>query len=159
MAGSVNKHIIVGHLGADPEVRRNNDGDPIVNLRVATSDSWRDRQTGERKEKTEWHSVVIFNKNLAEIAEKYLKKGSKVYIEGKIRTRKWEDQQGQTRYTSETVLENFSGELQLLDKRESNRPPAASSPDDYGQQRTTQPGSYSEQSGGFSHDLDDDIPY
>lgn len=159
MSGSVNKHIIVGHLGADPEVRRTNNGDAIVNLRIATSESWKDKTSGERKDKTEWHSVVIFNKSLAEVAEKYLKKGAKVYVEGKIRSRKWEDTAGNTRYSTETVLDAFRGELQLLDKRESNRAPAAQSQDDYGQQRTTKAGGYGEQSGGFSHDLDDDIPF
>lgn len=159
MSGSVNKHIVVGHLGADPEVRRMQNGDPIVNLRVATSKSWRDKQSGERRQQTQWHSVVIFNKNLAEIAEKYLKKGSQVYLEGEVQTRKWEDNNGQTRYTTETVLQAFNGELQLLDKRESNRPPAANSADDYGHQTSTPAGGYGEQSGGFSRDLDDEIPF
>lgn len=159
MSGSVNKHIIVGHLGADPEVRRTNSGDPIVNLRIATSKSWKDRASGERKQRTSWHTVVIFNKAIAETAEKYLKKGAKVYVEGEVETRKWEDTSGNTRYATETVLQQFSGELQMLDKRESNRPPAAQSQDDYGQQRTTTAGSYGEQSGHAQQDLDDDIPF
>ncbi len=116
MAGSVNKVILIGNLGADPEIRRTQDGRPIANLRVATSDSWRDKATGERKEKTEWHRVVIFNENLCRIAEQYLKKGSKVYIEGQLQTRKWQDQSGQDRYSTEVVLQGFRGELTLLDR-------------------------------------------
>ena len=108
MAGSVNKVILVGNLGADPEVRQTQDGRPIVNLRVATSDSWRDKATGERREKTEWHRVVIFNENLARVAEQYLKKGSKVYLEGSLQTRKWQDQSGQDRYSTEVVLQGFN---------------------------------------------------
>lgn len=117
MAGSVNKVILVGNLGADPEVRRLNSGDMVVNLRIATSESWRDRQTGERKDRTEWHSVVIFNENLAKVAEQYLKKGAKVYIEGALQTRKWQDQNGNDRYSTEVVLQKFRGELQMLDSR------------------------------------------
>ena len=101
--------------GADPEIRRLSSGDPVVNLRIATSESWRDKNSGERKEKTEWHNVVIFNENLAKVAEQYLKKGAKVYIEGQLQTRKWEDQSGQNRYTTEIVLQKFRGELQMLD--------------------------------------------
>ncbi|MEI9991502.1 MAG: single-stranded DNA-binding protein [Rhizomicrobium sp.] len=115
MAGSVNKVILVGNLGKDPETRRMTSGDPIVNLSVATSDSWRDKASGERKEKTEWHRVVIFNKNLAEIAEKYLRKGSKVYLEGALQTRKWTDKDGHERYSTEVVLQNFNGTLVMLD--------------------------------------------
>ena len=117
MAGSVNKVILVGNLGADPEMRRLNSGDPVVNLRIATSETWRDKNSGERKEKTEWHSVVIFNDNLAKVAEQYLKKGMKVYIEGQLQTRKWQDQTGNDRYTTEIVLQKFRGELQMLDAR------------------------------------------
>ncbi len=116
MAGSVNKVILIGNLGADPEIRRTQDGRPVANLRVATSDSWKDKTTGERKEKTEWHRVVIFNENLCRIAEQYLKKGSKVYIEGALQTRKWQDQSGQDRYSTEVVLQGFRGELTLLDR-------------------------------------------
>ncbi len=116
MAGSVNKVILIGNLGADPEIRRTQDGRPIANLRIATSDSWRDKATGERKEKTEWHRVVIFNENLCRIAEQYLKKGSKVYIEGQLQTRKWQDQSGQDKYSTEVVLQGFRGELTLLDR-------------------------------------------
>ena len=117
MAGSVNKVILVGNLGKDPEIRRTQDGRPIANLRIATSDSWRDKATGERREKTEWHSVVIFNENLCKIAEQYLKKGSKVFIEGSLQTRKWQGQDGQDRYSTEVVLQGFNGNLTMLDGR------------------------------------------
>ena len=115
MAGSVNKVILVGNLGRDPEIRSTQDGTRIANLRLATSENWRDRATGERKERTEWHSVAIFNERLVEIAEKYLRKGSKIYVEGQLQTRKWQDQQGQERYTTEVVLNRFKGELTMLD--------------------------------------------
>ncbi|MFZ5709361.1 MAG: single-stranded DNA-binding protein [Pseudomonadota bacterium] len=118
MAGSVNKVILVGNLGRDPEVRSFPNGGKVCNLRIATSETWRDRQTGERKEKTEWHSVAIFNENLAKIAEQYLRKGSKVYVEGQLETRKWQDQSGQDRYSTEVVLRQFRGELTLLDGRD-----------------------------------------
>jgi single-strand DNA-binding protein len=116
MAGSVNKVILIGNLGADPEIRRTQDGRPVANLRLATSESWKDKTSGERKEKTEWHRVVIFNENLCRIAEQYLKKGSKVFIEGALQTRKWQDQSGQDRYSTEVVLQGFRGELTLLDR-------------------------------------------
>lgn len=117
MAGSVNKVILVGNLGRDPEVRTLQDGSPVVNLSVATSEQWKDRESGERRERTEWHRVVIFNPNLARVAENYLRKGSKVFIEGQLQTRKWTDQSGQDRYTTEVVLQRFRGELQMLDSR------------------------------------------
>src|ERR1700761_5269216 len=117
MAGSVNKVILVGNLGKDPEVRRMQSGDAVVNLSIATSETWRDKSSGERKEKTEWHRVVIFNKNLAEVAEKYLRKGSKVYVEGSLQTRKWTDKDGAEKYSTEVVLQNFRGELTMLDTR------------------------------------------
>jgi len=117
MAGSVNKVILVGNLGKDPEVRRMTSGDPVVSLSVATSDTWRDKASGERKEKTEWHRVVIFNKNLADVAEKYLRKGSKVYLEGSLQTRKWTDKDGAEKYSTEVVLQNFNGTLVMLDGR------------------------------------------
>src|SRR3954469_10845586 len=120
MAGSVNKVILVGNLGKDPEVRRMQDGRPVVNMSVATSESWRDKATGERKEKTEWHRVVVCNEGLAKIAEQYLKKGSKVYLEGQLQTRKWTDQQGVEKYTTEVVLGRFRGELTMLDSRNSS---------------------------------------
>src|ERR1700748_2232307 len=117
MAGSVNKVILVGNLGKDPEVRRMTSGEPVVNLSIATSESWRDKASGEKKEKTEWHRVVIFNKNLAEVAEKYLRKGAKVYVEGQLQTRKWTDKDGAEKYSTEVVLQNFRGELTMLDGR------------------------------------------
>jgi single-strand DNA-binding protein len=117
MAGSVNKVILVGNLGADPEIRRTQDGRPIANLRVATTENWRDKNSGERREKTEWHRVVIFNEGLCKVAEQYLKKGAKVYIEGQLQTRKWQDQQGQERYSTEVVLQGFNSTLTMLDGR------------------------------------------
>ena len=117
MAGSVNKVTLVGNLGKDPETRRMTSGDPIVNFSLATSETWRDKASGERKERTEWHRVVIFNKNLAEVAEKYLRKGSKVYLEGALQTRKWTDKDGQEKYSTEVVLQNFRGELVMLDTK------------------------------------------
>ncbi|MFC5737515.1 single-stranded DNA-binding protein [Sinirhodobacter huangdaonensis] len=118
MAGSVNKVILVGNLGRDPEVRTFSNGGKVCNLRIATSETWRDKATGERKERTEWHSVAILNENLAKIAEQYLRKGSKVYVEGQLETRKWQDQSGQDRYSTEVVLRPFRGELTLLDGRD-----------------------------------------
>jgi single-strand DNA-binding protein len=120
MAGSVNKVILVGNLGADPEVKRLTSGDMIVNLSIATTDSWRDKQTGERKDKTEWHRVVIFNEQLAKVAEQYLKKGSSVYLEGAIQTRKWQDQSGQDKYSTEIVLQKYRGELTMLGSKNSS---------------------------------------
>src|SRR5271154_3083365 len=117
MAGSVNKVILVGNLGRDPEIRSTQDGMRIANLAVATSETWRDRQSGERKERTEWHRVVIFNEKLAEVAQKYVKKGSKIYVEGQLTTRKWTDQSGQERYTTEVVIPRFGGALTMLDGR------------------------------------------
>ncbi|KZK80280.1 Single-stranded DNA-binding protein [Pseudovibrio sp. W64] len=117
MAGSVNKVILVGNLGADPEIRRTQDGRPIVNLRIATSESWRDRNSGERRERTEWHRVVVFNEGLAKVAEQFLRKGSKVYIEGQLQTRKWQDQSGQDKYSTEIVLQGFNSTLTMLDGR------------------------------------------
>ncbi len=117
MAGSVNKVILIGNLGKDPEVRRLNSGDQVVNFTLATSENWRDKNSGERKEKTEWHNVVIFNENLGKVVEQYCKKGSKVYVEGQLQTRKWQDKDGNDRYTTEVVLQRFRGELTLLDSR------------------------------------------
>ncbi|MFL5138430.1 MAG: single-stranded DNA-binding protein, partial [Microvirga sp.] len=114
MAGSVNKVILIGNLGKDPEIRRLGSGEPVVNLSLATSESWKDKSTGERKEKTEWHRVVIFNENIARVAEQYLKKGSKVYVEGQLQTRKWTDQSGQEKYSTEVVIQRFRGDLTLL---------------------------------------------
>jgi single-strand DNA-binding protein len=152
MAGSVNRVFLIGNLGADPEIRRLNDGSPVVNLRIATSETWRDKSSGERKEKTEWHSVVVFNENLAKVAEAYCRKGSKVYIEGSLQTRKWQDQQGQDRYTTEIVLQKFRGELQMLDAPSGDR-----------QDKPTKQQSYGEASGGakssYDEDLNDDLPF
>jgi single-strand DNA-binding protein len=117
MAGSVNKVILIGNLGKDPEIRRTQDGRPIANLRIATTDTWRDKTSGERREKTEWHSVVIFNEGLCRVAEQYLKKGAKVYIEGALQTRKWQGQDGQDRYSTEVVLQGFNSVLTMLDGR------------------------------------------
>ncbi|MVA91578.1 single-stranded DNA-binding protein [Agrobacterium vitis] len=159
MAGSVNKVILIGYLGADPEIRRTQDGKPIANLRVATSESWRDRTSGDRKEKTEWHSVVIFTEGLCKVAEQYLKKGAHVYIEGKLQTRKWQDQSGNDRYSTEIVLNGFNATLTMLGSNSSNRPPAVDSPDDYGQSRDTGSRAAPGTSGNFSRDMDDDIPF
>ena len=151
MAGSVNKVILVGNLGADPEVRRMQSGDPVVNLRIATSETWRDKNSGERQEKTTWHQVVIFNDNLAKTAEQYLKKGMKVYVEGQLQTRKWQDQSGQDRYTTEIVLQKFRGELQMLDARGEGP-----SRQDQGMYSDERPAS----GGGYARDLDaDDLPF
>jgi single-strand DNA-binding protein len=158
MAGSVNKVILTGNLGKDPEVRRLNSGEPVVNLSVATSESWRDKQSGERKEKTEWHRVVIFNENIAKVAEQYLKKGSKVYIEGQLQTRKYE-QGGVEKYTTEVVLQRYRGELTMLDGK-----------GDGGGSRSYDDGdSFGSSSGkkrvsdgpreSFNQDLDDEIPF
>ncbi|MGI2032011.1 single-stranded DNA-binding protein [Rhizobium panacihumi] len=117
MAGSVNKVILIGNVGADPEIRRTQDGRPIANLRIATSETWRDRNSGERKEKTEWHTVVVFNEGLCKVIEQYVKKGAKLYIEGALQTRKWQDQQGADRYSTEIVLQGFNSTLTMLDGR------------------------------------------
>ena len=171
MAGSVNKVILVGNLGRDPEVRRLGSGDPVVNLRIATSESWKDKSSGERKEKTEWHSVVIFNENLGRVAEQYLKKGSKVYVEGQLQTRKWQDQSGQEKYTTEVVLQRFRGELTLLDGRGGGGSELAeeggggargggefgrSSPME---RRPAAAAGGGGARGGYANDLDDDIPF
>ncbi len=165
MAGSVNKVILVGNLGADPEIRRLNSGDPVVNIRVATSESWRDKGSGERKEKTEWHNVVIFNDNLAKVAEQYLKKGMKVYIEGQLQTRKWE-KDGVERYTTEIVLQKFRGELQMLDARGQGEGggqvySGSGGRSDFGQSGPGEGSSRggSSRGGGSSRELDDEIPF
>ena len=156
MAGSVNKVILVGNLGRDPEIRRTQDGRPIANLSIATSDTWRDKATGERKEKTEWHRVVIFNEQLAKVAEQYLKKGSTVYIEGQLQTRKWTDNSGAEKYSTEIVLQKFRGELTML----GGRGDGGGSSGGYGGGERSSGG----RSGGggrsdFSADLDDEIPF
>jgi len=158
MAGSVNKVILVGNLGADPEVRQTQDGRPIVNLRLATSESWRDKASGERREKTEWHRVVIFNENLGRIAEQYLKKGSKVYIEGQLQTRKWQDQSGQDRYSTEVVLQQYRGELAMLDSRQRDGMGEESQRNgDFGRSGPFTGGG--SKSGSFEKELDDEIPF
>ena len=158
MAGSVNKVILVGNLGADPEVRQTQDGRPIVNLRVATSESWRDKATGERREKTEWHRVVIFNENLGRVAEQYLKKGSKVYIEGQLQTRKWQDQAGQDRYSTEVVLQQYRGELAMLDSKPRDGMGEESQRNgDFGRSGPFAGGGG--KGGSFEKELDDEIPF
>ena len=151
MAGSVNKVILVGNLGRDPETRRLNSGDPVVNMSVATSEQWRDKQSGERRERTEWHRVVIFNPNLCDVAEKYLKKGSKVYLEGQLQTRKWQDQSGQDRYTTEVAIQRFRGELQILDSRGGGAYPGEQGGEQGGEAGADRPAGVA--------DLDDDIPF
>ncbi|MEZ5773908.1 MAG: single-stranded DNA-binding protein [Hyphomicrobiaceae bacterium] len=179
MAGSVNKVILIGNLGKDPEVRHTQDGRPICNLRIATSESWRDKASGERKEKTEWHSVVIFSEPLCRVAEQYLKKGSKVYVEGQLQTRKWQDQSGQERYSTEVVLQGFNGTLTMLDGRagggmqEGGQAGYGSGGDDRDMGRSSGggggrrsgggsgsgSGSGSGGGGGYDKDLDDEIPF
>jgi single-strand DNA-binding protein len=153
MAGSVNKVMLIGNLGRDPEVRSFPNGGKVVNLRIATSERWRDRNTGENKERTEWHSVAIFNENLGRIAEQYLRKGSKVYIEGQLETRKWQDQSGQDRYTTEIVLRQYRGELTLLDGRGEG---AAGGAPDYDQEPR---GGMGGGGRGAASALDDEIPF
>ncbi|MEM9014691.1 MAG: single-stranded DNA-binding protein [Pseudomonadota bacterium] len=155
MAGSVNKVILVGNLGADPEIRQTKDGRPIANLSVATSESWKDRNTGERREKTEWHRVVIFNEGLTRVVEQYLRKGSKVYLEGQLQTRKWQDQNGVDKYTTEIVLQGFNSTLQMLDSRNSGGGGFDRVDDQGGGGMSDQGGS----SGGGRYELDDDIPF
>jgi single-strand DNA-binding protein len=168
MAGSINKVILVGNLGRDPETRNMQDGSPVVNLSIATSENWRDKNTGERREKTEWHRVVIFNENLAKVAQNYLKKGSTVYIEGQLQTRKWTDQSGQEKYTTEIVLQRYRGELTMLGGRGDSQGQGGG----FGDSQSGYSGG--QQQGGFSGpaqgggqaaamggaaDLDDEIPF
>ncbi len=162
MAGSVNKVILVGNLGADPEIRRTQDGRPIANLRVATTETWRDKGSGERRERTEWHRVVIFSEGLCRVAEQYLRKGAKVYIEGQLQTRKWQDQQGQDRYSTEVVLQGFNSTLTMLDGRSGSVGGMSSggqSDYDYagggGFDEPQRPSG----GGGFDKPLDDEIPF
>ncbi len=165
MAGSVNKVILVGNLGRDPEVRTFQNGGKVCNLRIATSENWKDRATGERRERTEWHSVAIFNENLARIAEQYLRKGSKVYVEGQLETRKWQDQSGQDRYTTEVVLRPFRGELTLLDGRDGGSQGGGGYDDDRGYGggqsggSSGGQGSYGGSQGGRTSIEDDEIPF
>jgi single-strand DNA-binding protein len=166
VAGSVNKVILIGNLGKDPEIRSMQNGGKVCNLSIATSENWKDKATGERREKTEWHRVVIFNENLSQVAERYLKKGSKVYIEGQIETRKWADQSGQERYSTEIVLRQFRGELTLLDSRDGAGGGASygggmSGGDEYGE--APRPSPQPATGGGLGSrpaaDLDDEIPF
>lgn len=149
MAGCINKVILVGYLGADPEIRRLNSGDQVANFRIATSESWHDRNTGELQQRTEWHSIVIFNENLVKIADEYLKKGMRIYIEGKLQTRKWQDQNGIDRYTSEIVLQKYKGELQMLSRSNSSEDKEE---DDMGRR-------YAVQKGHDTYSVDDDVPF
>ena len=172
MAGSVNKVILVGNVGADPEIRRTQDGRPIANIRLATSESWRDRNSGERREKTEWHTVVVFNEGLCKVVEQYVKKGAKLYIEGQLQTRKWQDQTGNDRYTTEVVLQGFNSTLTMLDGRGDGGGERRGGGDygggsSYGGNQNyddhgAQPASSGRSGGGasnFSRDMDDDIPF
>ena len=159
MAGSINKVILIGNLGRDPEIRTMQNGNKVANLRVATSERWRDRTSGEMQERTEWHSVVIFNEHLLSVAERFLKKGSKVYLEGQLQTRKWTDNQGQEKYSTEILLNNFRGELQMLDSRGEgggssyDAAPASSSSSD------SHSGGGDMEHAGADADLDDEIPF
>jgi single-strand DNA-binding protein len=167
MSGSVNKVILIGNLGRDPEVRRLNSGDPVVNFSVATTESWRDKASGERKDRTEWHNVVIFNENLGRIAEQYLKKGSKVYLEGQLQTREYTDKDGNQRKTTEVVLQRFRGELTLLDSRgrgEAMDDPAAGENGSFGrsspmERRPANAGASRAPAPAAAHAIDDDIPF
>lgn len=159
MAGSVNKVILVGNLGADPEIRRTQDGRPVANLRVATSESWKDKNTGERREKTEWHRVVIFNEGLCRIVEQYLKKGSKVYLEGSLQTRKWTDKDGQDRYSTEVVLQGFNSQLTMLDGRGGGAGGSEADNNDFGSRGPTAARKPAMAGGGKGGDLDDEIPF
>ncbi|MCJ8506961.1 single-stranded DNA-binding protein [Rhizobium lemnae] len=180
MAGSVNKVILIGNVGADPEIRRTQDGRPIANLRIATSESWRDRNSGERREKTEWHTVVVFNEGLCKVVEQYVKKGAKLYIEGALQTRKWQDQNGNDRYSTEVVLQGFNSTLTMLDGRGEGGGAGGYGggrgssgggdfgggyADDYDRAPSTSSsgsgrgGQSSGGGGGFARDLDDDIPF
>jgi single-strand DNA-binding protein len=163
MAGSVNKVILVGNLGKDPEIRRTQDGRPIANLSIATSETWRDKNTGERKEKTEWHRVVIFNEGLCKVVEQYLKKGSKVYIEGALQTRKWTDQSGVEKYSTEVVLQGFNSVLTMLEGRGGGGGGSFGSDDAGGDFGTSGSGSSAPRravaAGARNSDMDDDIPF
>jgi single-strand DNA-binding protein len=162
MAGSLNRVELIGHLGADPEIRRTANGDPVANFRIATSESWKDKDTGERKERTEWHSVVCFNENLSRVIEQYMAKGSKVFVAGALQTRKWQDQSGADRYSTEVVLTKLRGEVILLDKAERQAP----SEDSYGQTRVREgqggspndTGAPQDQGSRYSQ-IDDEVPF
>jgi single-strand DNA-binding protein len=160
MGGSVNKVILIGNLGADPEIRRTQDGRPIANLRVATSETWRDKATGERRERTEWHRVVIFNEQLCRIVEQYLKKGSKVYLEGQLQTRKYTDQQGQEKYSTEVVLQGFNATLTMLDGARGGGGEMHDNGSDFGSAGpTTRERKQPAMAGGGRNEMDDEIPF
>lgn len=161
MAGSVNKVILVGNLGRDPEIRSLQDGTKVANLSVATSENWRDKDSGERRERTEWHRVVIFNDRLADVVEKYLRKGSKVYLEGQLQTRKWTGQDGQDRYSTEVVLQRYRGELTMLDSRAGGGGDAGGGGGDFGGggAESAGGGNYGGGQGAGGGDLDDEIPF
>ena len=174
MAGSVNKVILIGNLGKDPEIRRTQDGRPIANLRLATTESWRDKASGERKEKTEWHSVVVFNEGLCKVVEQYVKKGAKLYVEGALQTRKWQDKEGQERYSTEIVLQGFNSVLTMLDGRQGAGgsamqeggqsdyiagPAERSGPAGGSGKGGSRSGGGGSSGGGFEKDLDDEIPF
>lgn len=173
MAGSVNKVILIGNVGADPEIRRTQDGRPIANLRIATSEQWRDKNSGERREKTEWHTVVVFNEGLCKVVEQYVKKGAKLYIEGALQTRKWQDQSGNDRYSTEVVLQGFGSQLTMLDGRGEGGGRGQGGGDyDYdsgsgydggrSSQAAARPSNQnrsSQNAPSFSRDMDDDIPF
>ncbi len=157
MAGSVNKVILIGNLGRDPEIRNLQDGARVANLSLATSETWRDKASGERRERTEWHRVVIFNERLVDVAERFLKKGSKIYVEGQLQTRKWTDQSGQEKYTTEVVLQRFRGELTMLDGR--SAAPAGEATDESNAGGSYGSGGREPARGGGGGDLDDEIPF
>jgi single-strand DNA-binding protein len=164
MSGSLNRATLIGNLGQDPEVRRTNDGRPVVNLSLATSESWTDKRTGERREKTEWHRIVIFNEGLCEIAEKYLKKGAKVFIEGAIQTRKWTDKDNIERYSTEIVLQAFGGQIKMLDRAERNSGGDRGGSSDHSQSDFGATGSSGgarrpAMAGGGDRGMDDEIPF
>ena len=163
MAGSLNKVMLIGNLGADPEIRRLPSGGSVANLRIATSESWRDKTSGERREKTEWHNVVVFNDNLVRVIEQFVKKGSKIYVEGQLQTRKYQDKSGQDRYSTEVVLQGFSGQLTLLDGRGEGSGGGREVSDrggaDFGRGSPMERRPAAPPSGGRHSDLDDDIPF
>ena len=159
MSGSVNKVVLVGNLGRDPEVRQTNNGQRLANLAVATSERWTDKQSGEKRERTEWHRVVVFDDRIVDVCERFLSKGSKVYLEGQLQTRKWQDQSGQDRYTTEVVLQRFRGELQMLDRPNQGQNQQQSGGQPQQAQRQPEPAGAPAGGGGGGHDLDDEIPF
>jgi single-strand DNA-binding protein len=166
MAGSLNKVMLIGNCGADPEIRRTQDGRPIANLRIATSEQWRDKNTGEKREKTDWHTVVIFNESLCKVVEQYVRKGAKLYVEGQLQTRKWQDNNGKDRYSTEVVLQGFNATLTMLDSQRSGYQPGGNGAEDYGSDPDRAAGASGRSNGSqratppsFSHDMDDDIPF